>query len=72
MSNAEGPAVSLANEFTHVVVQKVQTHNGERLRITSPTLGLVIELCPLELESLTWQTPATFSRFLETPFGPHI
>jgi hypothetical protein len=62
--------IVLANEFTEVWVQKVRTRNGERLRIFSPRLGFQIDLDPLELESLTWQGPETFSRFLETPFGP--
>ncbi|CAM3486041.1 dihydrodiol dehydrogenase [Hydrogenibacillus schlegelii] len=62
--------LEVANEFTVVHVQKVKTRNGERLEIYSPRLGYRIQLDPLELESLTWQTTETFSRFLETPFGP--
>jgi hypothetical protein len=62
--------VELANEYTTVVVRKVRTRNGVRLEIAAPRLGRAIRLCPLELESLTWQTPATFSSFLSTPFGP--
>lgn len=46
------------------------TRNGERLEIVAPRLGKHIRLDPLELESLTWQTTETFSKFLETPFGP--
>lgn len=60
----------LANEYAQVHVRRVDTHNGVRLEISSPRLGRRIQLCPLELESLTWQTPETFSAFLETPFGP--
>jgi hypothetical protein len=33
-------------------------------------LGYSIRLDPLALESLTWQTMDTFTRFLEDPFGP--
>lgn len=62
--------LTLSNEFTTVVVEKVTTGNGERLRISAPRLGYRIDLDPMQLESLTWQTPETFSRFLETPFGP--
>lgn len=60
----------LSNEFTSVIIEKVQTGNGERLRITSPRLGYSIDLDPLELEALTWQTVETFSLLLQTPYGP--
>ncbi len=63
--------IEIANEFASVVVTKVRTRNGERIKISSPKLDREILLCPLECESLTWQTPATFSGFLATPFGPH-
>lgn len=62
--------LELANEYATVVVRRVRTHNGVRLEISAPHLGRAIRLCPLELESLTWQTPETFSGFLRTPFGP--
>ena len=67
--NDEEP-VELANEYAAVQVRKVHTRNGVRLEIVSPHLGRAIRLCPLELESLTWQTHETFSEFLRTPFGP--
>jgi len=60
----------VANEFAVVRVRRRRTRNGERIEIEAPRLGRRIALCPLELESLTWQTPETFSRFLATPFGP--
>jgi hypothetical protein len=62
--------LELANEFAQVNVRKVATRNGVRLEIVAPKLGRGIRLCPLELESLTWQSPDTFSGFLSTPFGP--
>jgi hypothetical protein len=62
--------LELANEFAEVTVRKVATRNGARLEIISPKLGRGIRLCPLELETLTWQSPETFSGFLSTPFGP--
>ncbi|WP_038072338.1 hypothetical protein [Thermus scotoductus] len=62
--------LTLTNEFTTVIVEKVQTRNGERLRISSPRLGYSIDLDPLELEALTWQTVETFSQLLRTPYGP--
>ena len=61
--------VAIGNEFATVYVQKVETRNGERLRISSPRLNTTIELDALTLESLTWQPPETFSRFLAKPFG---
>lgn len=61
---------SIANEFASVVVSKVRTRNGERIRISSPKLNREILLCPLECESLTWQSAETFSAFLANPFGP--
>ena len=63
-------AIELGNEFAQVEVRRVRTRNGVRLEIRSPRLGRSIRLCPLALESLTWQDERTFSRFLETPFGP--
>ena len=65
-----GPAIRVANEFADVQVQKVMTRNGERLEIRSPKRGLAVRLDAVELESLTWQTPATFSGFLEGSIGP--
>lgn len=62
--------IQVANEFTTARVRKVHTRNGERLEIQSTKLGTTILLDPLELESLTWQTPDTFSRMLEHPYGP--
>ena len=66
----DDPTLELANEYALVRVRTVQTHNGVRLEIAAPHLDRAIRLCPLELESLTWQTHETFSDFLRTPFGP--
>ena len=62
--------IRLANEFAEVVVDSVRTRNGARLRITVPSSGRQILLCPLELEALTWQDHDLFSRLLQTPHGP--
>jgi hypothetical protein len=62
--------IELANEYATVQVRRVHTRNGVRLEIVAPQLGRAIRLCPLELESLTWQTHETFSEFLRAPFGP--
>jgi hypothetical protein len=62
--------IEIANEFAAVVVQRVETRNGVRLRIQSARLDRAIDLDPLELESLTWQSHDVFSGFLAEPFGP--
>jgi hypothetical protein len=64
---APEPAIRLGNEFTEVVVKRVQTRNGARLRISVPSSGHQILLCPLELKALTWQDHELFSRLLQTP-----
>lgn len=70
MDAADDQVISIANEFTTILVRKVQTRNGERLEVRSPKLGFVTYLDPLELECLTWQPPETFSQLLESPYGP--
>ena len=67
---ADPPAIRLGNEFTDVVVERVQTRNGARLRIRVPASGHEILLCPLELEALAWQRHELFSALLTTPHGP--
>jgi hypothetical protein len=66
----EEPVIRLGNEFTEVVVERVRTRNGARLRITVPSSGRQVMLCPLELEALTWQGHELFSALLRTPHGP--
>ena len=65
-----GDEIRLANEFSEVVVELVPTRNGARLRISVPSSGREILLCPLELEALTWQDHDLFSRLLQSPHGP--
>lgn len=62
--------IRVSNEFADVFVRKVHTRNGERLEIESPRRGFRIHLDAVELESLTWQTSETFSRFLRSSIGP--
>ncbi len=62
--------IEIANEFGLARVRKVRTRNGERLEISAPRQGTKILLDPLQLESLTWQTPEVFAEFLTQPFGP--
>ena len=64
------PVIRLANEFTEVVVELARTRNGARLRISVPSSGRQIMLCPLELEALTWQDHELFTALLESPHGP--
>ena len=64
------PVIRLANEFTEVVVERVRTRNGARLRISVPSSGRQIMLCPLELEAIAWQDHELFSALLKTPHGP--
>jgi len=60
----------LGNEFAEVEVRLVDTRNGQRLEIRSRRLGKVVRLCPVELESLTWQTPRWYSSLLsDQPAG---
>ena len=66
----EHEPIELANEFAAVTVRVVETGHGVRLRIESPRLGRSIDLDPLELETLTWQSHDLFTGFLADPFGP--
>ena len=61
--------VELANEFAAVTVTVVETRNGVRLRIESLRAGRSIDLDPLELETLTWQSHDLFTGLLAEPFG---
>lgn len=71
-SLTQGEPLTIANEFSEIRVSKVLTRNGLRLLIESPKSGQWITLDPLELESLTWQTSATFSAMVGHPFGPLV
>ncbi len=72
LAHALGAPIIIANEFAEVQVVRVETRNGSRLMISSPKSGQWITLDPLELESLTWQSPATFSAMIGHPNGPLI
>lgn len=65
-----GEPLRIANEFSEIVVTRVETRNGTRLLIDSPKSGQWIALDPLELESLTWQTVHTFSAMISSPYEP--
>ncbi len=70
LAHQQGEPIVLGNEFAEVRVCRVETRNGSRLLIESPKSGQWIALCPLEVEALTWQNPATYSRMIGKPFGP--
>ena len=66
----EDEYAKVSNRSATVFVRKVGTGNEARLEIISPKLGYQIYLDAPLLESLTWQTSQTFSKFLEEPYGP--
>ena len=61
MAGAVGEPLTVANEFTEVVVRRVDTRNGSRLLISAPKSGRWISLDALEVEALTWQNPRTMA-----------
>lgn len=61
---------TVTNEFAEAHVRKLADSDGEWLEIEAPKLGYLIRLQSVELEGVTWQETETFTRFLETPFGP--
>ena len=68
--DAEEEYTEISNEFAFALVRKVRAGNEPRLEILSPRLDYQTYLDAPLLESLTWQTSDTFSRFLEEPYGP--
>ena len=59
------PELVLSDESATVELRRADTRNGVRLEINSPRLQRSIRLDPVAFESLTWQTPATLSEFME-------
>jgi hypothetical protein len=70
LQGAVGEPLTVANEFTEVVVRRVDTRNGSRLLISTPRTGRWISLDPLEVEALTWQNPRTLAAMVGNPFAP--
>jgi hypothetical protein len=73
LNGAVGEPLTVANEFTEVVVRRVDTRNGSRLLITAPESGRWISLDALEVEALTWQNPRTLAAMVgnvNTPLLP--
>ena len=70
IEDTETEYTEFTNEFAFTLVRKVGTGNEARLEIISPKLGYQTYLDAPLLESLTWQSSQTFSKFLEEPYGP--
>jgi hypothetical protein len=64
-----GEAVELTDDHAVVRIRKVNTRNGVRLEIAAPHSGRAIRLCPLELETLTWQTHEDLAELRPAPGG---
>jgi hypothetical protein len=62
--------MTIANEFTEVVVRRVDTRNGSRLLISAPKTGRWISLDALEIEALTRQNTRTLAAMVGNPDGP--
>jgi hypothetical protein len=65
-----GEPLTVANEFTEVVVRRVETRNGSRLLISAPRTGQWISLDALEVEALTWQNTRTLAAMVGNPHAP--
>lgn len=70
LDGAVGEPLTVANEFTEVVVRRVDTRNGSRLLITSPKSGQWITLDALEVEALTWQNTRTLAAMVGNMHSP--
>lgn len=70
LDGAIGEPISVANEFTEVVVRRVDTRNGSRLLISAPRSGQWITLDALEVEALTWQNPRTLAAMVGNSHAP--
>lgn len=65
-----GEPLTVANEFTEVVVRRVDTRNGSRLLISAPKTGRWISLDALEVEALTWQNARTLAAMVGNSQAP--
>jgi hypothetical protein len=70
LQGAVGEPLTVANEFTEVVIRRVDTRNGSRLLITTPKTGRWISLDALEIEALTWQNPRTLAAMVGNSNAP--
>lgn len=70
LNGAVGEPLTVANEFTEVVVRRVDTRNGSRLLICAPKSGRWISLDALEVEALSRQNARTLAAMVGTTNGP--
>ena len=70
LAGAVGEPLTVANEFTEVVVRRVDTRNGSRLLISAPKTGRWITLDALEIEALTWQNHRTLAAMVGNSGAP--
>ena len=70
LDGAVGEPITVANEFTEVVVRRVDTRNGSRLLISAPKTGRWINLDALEVEALTRQNTRTLAAMVGNSDGP--
>jgi hypothetical protein len=70
LRGAVGEPLTVANEFTEVVVRRVDTRNGSRLLISAPRSGHWISLDALEIEALTWQNSRTLAAMVGNSRAP--
>jgi hypothetical protein len=70
LNSAVGEPLTVANEFTKVVVRRVDTRNGARLLICAPKSGRWISLDALEIEALTWQNTRTLAAMVGNVSAP--
>jgi hypothetical protein len=70
LNGAVGEPLTVANEFTEVVVRRVDTRNGSRLLICAPKSGRWISLDALEVEALTRQNARTLAAMVGNAGAP--
>jgi hypothetical protein len=72
LSGAVGEPLTVANEFTEVVVRRVDTRNGSRLLVYAPKSGRWISLDALEVEALTRQNARTLAAMVGSAGAPLV
>ena len=70
LNGTVGEPLTVANEFTEVVVRRVDTRNGSRLLIVAPKSGQWISLDALEVEALTRQNTRTLAAMVGNVQAP--
>lgn len=70
LQGAVGDPLTIANEFTEVVVRRIDTRNGSRLLVQSPRSGQWVTLDALEVEALTWQNSRTLTAMVGNMYAP--